>query len=173
MSKHWHQTASPEKVAEMYARRRKAYASRSKKQLAQSKAYNRKRYLALIASLTPMQLAARRRKARHPRYLLTREDRARFDMLRNAKMRARRKHLAFDITAQDIKIPKLCPVLKKAFTFGAARSTPLSPSLDRIDPRKGYVRGNIVVISLRANQIKSDASYADVLAVARWLRKQC
>lgn len=33
-----------------------------------------------------------------------------------------------------------------------------SPSIDRIDPKRGYVRGNVVVVSMRANSIKREAT---------------
>jgi hypothetical protein len=44
---------------------------------------------------------------------------------------------------------------------------PNSPSFDRInnDPAIGYVRGNVNIISQRANQIKSDATAAELQAV--------
>jgi hypothetical protein len=45
-----------------------------------------------------------------------------------------------------------------------------SPSLDRIDPKKGYVKGNVAVISYKANRIKQDATPEELEAVASWLR---
>lgn len=43
------------------------------------------------------------------------------------------------------------------------------PSLDRTDNRKGYVRGNVRVISFRANQIKNDASADELRALAEYV----
>jgi len=80
-----------------------------------------------------------------------------------AKNRAKEKGLKFNIQFTDIKIPKFCPLLqipifRKKRSFGY---NPNSPSLDRKIPRKGYIKGNIWVISKRANAMKNDGSYKD------------
>ncbi|TXH09432.1 MAG: hypothetical protein E6R03_16805 [Hyphomicrobiaceae bacterium] len=73
-----------------------------------------------------------------------------------AKNRAAQKGREFSIELSDIVIPKVCPVL----------GTPMvSPSLDRIDSRKGYVKGNVRVISKRANTLKNDATVAEMKLV--------
>lgn len=41
-----------------------------------------------------------------------------------------------------------------------------SPSLDRIEPDLGYVAGNAIVISNRANRLKSDATIDELRAIA-------
>ena len=46
------------------------------------------------------------------------------------------------------------------------------PSLDRIIPTKGYIPGNIAVISQRANCIKSDATSEEIEAVHNWLLRK-
>lgn len=43
-----------------------------------------------------------------------------------------------------------------------------SPSLDRLDCRKGYVRGNVEVISWKANRIKSNATVMELMKVATY-----
>ena len=45
------------------------------------------------------------------------------------------------------------------------------PSLDRLVPDKGYVPGNVIWISLRANQIKSDGTSEEIFRVAEWLQQ--
>lgn len=50
-------------------------------------------------------------------------------------------------------------------------TNPNSPTVDRIIPKLGYVKGNVAVISDRANRIKADASVEEITAVAKWLRK--
>lgn len=64
-----------------------------------------------------------------------------------------------------------CPVFGTPFVFlGAGRVHNESPTVDRLDPAKGYIRGNIVVISQRANAIKSNAGWRQIRRVADWLR---
>lgn len=77
----------------------------------------------------------------------------------NAKMRG----IEFTITLDDVVIPDKCPVLgidlNKAVRSGSAGN---APSIDRIDPSKGYIAGNIAVISLRANRKKQDCTIEDL-----------
>lgn len=64
-----------------------------------------------------------------------------------------------------------CPVFGTPFVFvGAGKAGNDSPTVDKLDPAKGYVRGNIVVISQRANAIKSNATWKQIRRVADWLR---
>ena len=84
----------------------------------------------------------------------------------NAKRRARRKRLPFNIEPGDIKIPARCPVLKIPLVKCKRRSGDCSPTLDRVIPEKGYVKGNVIVVSKLANQIKSSATVPQLYAVA-------
>ena len=67
--------------------------------------------------------------------------------------------MSYNINEEDIKSiwPKdnKCPILGTEFKSGLKNKYVL-PTLDKIIPKKGYVKGNIAVISFRANQIKSD-----------------
>lgn len=78
-------------------------------------------------------------------------------MFDNAKKRAKIKGLDFNLTLEDINVQERCPVLGRPYTIGGGPSNKdMSPSLDRIDSTKGYVTGNVRVISLRANKHKGD-----------------
>ena len=87
-------------------------------------------------------------------------------MLSNAKIRAREKNIPFEIDSSYLKeiFPKdnICPVLKVKFQYGYASKTKINksyaPSLDRIIPSKGYVRGNCIIVSDIVNRIKQDAT---------------
>lgn len=92
-------------------------------------------------------------------------------MLKRTKARAAKRGVLFDLSKDDIVIPEYCPVLGIKLEQGRNRKFPNSPSLDRIIPAKGYVKGNVAVISLRANQIKNDASIEDLQKVIDWLKK--
>ena len=89
-----------------------------------------------------------------------------------ARGRASTKGVPFDITPEDVVIPAHCPV----FGFPLARSTGVkaynSPSLDRFAPKKGYVRGNVFVISHLANQIKNSGTAEQHRLVAAWMDRQ-
>ena len=77
-------------------------------------------------------------------------------LLNAARNRAKSKNLEFDITKEDIIIPKYCPLLNiELSVYGNSDN---SPSLDRIDNRKGYIKGNIWVISFKANRMKNTAN---------------
>lgn len=90
-----------------------------------------------------------------------------------ARRRARLKDIPFSITADDFEIPEFCPILgiKLVVTTGRGAG-PDSASLDRIDLSFGYVPGNIQVISMRANRMKSDASADDLRRFAAWINKE-
>ena len=93
---------------------------------------------------------------------------ARQKLYYSARQRANLKGLEFTITPNDIVIPKLCPVLgiplSPTVGMGSRKITELesSPSIDRIDNSKGYTKDNICVISLRANNIKKDATLTEL-----------
>jgi hypothetical protein len=86
-----------------------------------------------------------------------------------ARRRARELGLPFDITPQDVVIPTTCPVLGIPLAVGTGSACDSSPSLDRVIPALGYVRGNVEVMSFRANSLKRDATAAELRAVAKWL----
>jgi hypothetical protein len=96
-----------------------------------------------------------------------------------AKRRATEKGLIFEITVEDIVIPERCPVLgirlKAAIGCGTVSVARLesSPTLDRIDNAKGYTPDNIAVISLRANNLKRDASLYEMRCLAYHMSKPC
>lgn len=46
-----------------------------------------------------------------------------------------------------------------------------APSLDRLVPALGYVRGNVRVISHRANRLKGDALIEEIEAVLHYMKE--
>lgn len=61
-----------------------------------------------------------------------------------------------------------CPVFGVDFVKHS-KSRPECPHLDRVDPSKGYVKGNVVWISGRANRIKYDATLEELRLLVDWL----
>lgn len=93
-------------------------------------------------------------------------------MLSSAKQRAKDKGLMFDIHYEDVAIPNLCPVLKIPMIpsiDGTLNDN--SPSLDRLVPYLGYTKGNVRVISMKANRIKSNATSNELRAVLDYVLK--
>jgi hypothetical protein len=90
-------------------------------------------------------------------------------MLKSAKIRASQINIPCTITVDDIVIPEYCPVLGMALVPGGDGTHDNSPSLDKIDPDKGYVPGNVQVISKKANTMKSNATSKELWAFARWV----
>jgi hypothetical protein len=78
-----------------------------------------------------------------------------------------------ELTQYVIEIkPAACPVFNKRFVARGRGFSPWSPSIDKIDPRKGYVRGNIQIISMLANCMKRDATPQQLKQFARWALKE-
>ena len=73
-------------------------------------------------------------------------------LLHGARNRAKEIGIEFALTREDIVIPERCPILDVELKV----RTSYAPSLDRIDKQKGYIPGNVRVISHRANWRKGD-----------------
>lgn len=89
-------------------------------------------------------------------------------LLRNARRRAEKLGVKFALAIEDIVVPKRCPVFGLQLKMGRG-TCDHSPSLDRINPKKGYVRGNVAVISFLANRIKSNGTAIQHRRVAEWM----
>ena len=93
------------------------------------------------------------------------------ELIGGAKRRAKRYGLPFDVTLADITVPDVCPVLGIALAVNDGRCGPNSPTLDRIVPALGYVKGNVIVISHRANTMKSDATLDELRLLLAYLER--
>lgn len=65
--------------------------------------------------------------------------------------------------------PMYCPVFGIELKPTSGAWHPDAPSVDRKDPTKGYVRGNLQIISMKANKMKNDASQEDLEKFAEWV----
>lgn len=90
---------------------------------------------------------------------------------KGARDRAKQKGLDFNIEVNDIFIPELCPILGfKLESYSRQGGGFNSPSIDRIVPSLGYVKGNIQVISSKANRMKSDATLGELRMFSNWVQ---
>jgi hypothetical protein len=92
------------------------------------------------------------------------------EMLSRVRARARLRGLDFSLTLDDITIPDICPVLGIPLKKGIGVACDNSPELDRIKNDIGYVPGNVMVISRRANRIKNDATVDELLTIASFYK---
>jgi hypothetical protein len=90
-------------------------------------------------------------------------------MIHKIERRAEEKGLECEIKIQDITIPAVCPVLGIPIIVGH-KNRDHWPSLDRVSCKFGYVRGNVQVISYRANRIKNNGPAEDHEKIAVWMR---
>ena len=110
-----------------------------------------------------------RRKATSTIYRLTIQEKV---LWTAARQRAIKANVPFNIEISDIIIPTHCPYLGIELISGIGKGRGnihrrYSPSLDRIIPELGYIRGNIQVISWLANTMKSSASKEELILFAK------
>ncbi len=87
-------------------------------------------------------------------------------LYKEAERRAKKKNQKFDISPSDIIVPEFCPVFSDILLD--SHKLYACPSLDRLDNTKGYIRGNIRVISHKANSIKGFATAEELYRVAKY-----
>lgn len=99
--------------------------------------------------------------------------------LKNAKERAIRKGLDFDLTHEYLEsiATNRCPIFGIEFEWGTSnmgkgKTKPNCPTLDRIVPERGYVKGNVAFISYKANRIKDNGTMQDHYDIADWIWEQ-
>ena len=96
------------------------------------------------------------------------ENNAQQRLLHSSKWNAKTRGLEHSITIEDIIIPTHCPYLGVELTnfVGKGRSK-TNPSLDRINNEHGYIKGNVRVISDRANGLKTNLTEEELVTFAK------
>jgi hypothetical protein len=89
-----------------------------------------------------------------------------------ARHRSKKKNIPFDITADDIEVTEYCPILGIKLSKGKGKLHDFSATIDRINPELGYVPGNVIVISHRANRLKGNGTSEELRKVADWMDAQ-
>jgi hypothetical protein len=155
--------ADPEKRREFHAQYYKRNAEKAKKRSAEWYATNRER----AARRQKKYSDANRERVREANKKW-RETNPLKRLIYVAKCRAKRIGVPFDLSFEDLVMSEVCPVLGIPMAFGEKRQNDNCPSLDRIDNTKGYVRGNVVIVSWRANRLKSDATVQEMAMLAKF-----
>ena len=105
---------------------------------------------------------------------ITKEDRLKL-MVKRAKNRAILKEVPFNITWEDIEYVEYCPILEILLNWGETSNEGGrnidTPSLDRINPKLGYIKGNVKIISTLANMMKSSASTKQIKTFCKNISK--
>lgn len=92
-------------------------------------------------------------------------------LVRAAASRARKRGTPFNLSKDDIRIPDRCPVLGIPLVFKVKPRRDNSASLDEIISGKGYTRDNVVIVSWRANRLKSNATIKELQLLASFYTK--
>jgi len=90
----------------------------------------------------------------------------------SARRRAVQNDIPFSISPADVMVPEKCPVLGLLLQPHEGRPSDSSPTVDRLIPELGYVKGNVSVVSFRANMLKSDGTVEELEAIVRWMRSR-
>lgn len=90
------------------------------------------------------------------------------------KHRCDKTGLPFNLTKEDIVIPDKCPVFGIPLyrNSGKSSASSNSPSVDRIIPALGYIKGNVQIISMKANLMKGNATIEELKQFANWVLKE-
>lgn len=89
-------------------------------------------------------------------------------ILNAARRSATANSIPFDLEIEDIVIPETCPVFGIPLFFSDGPRTWNTPSIDKIVPELGYVKGNIRIVSWRANWLKSNATHEELEALSQY-----
>lgn len=91
-------------------------------------------------------------------------------LLADAKRRAKDAGLPFNLDIGDVFVPAICPALGIPLSWDAGPRGDGLPSIDRIKPDLGYIKGNVAIISYRANRLKNNATLAEIEGIVRYMK---
>ncbi len=95
------------------------------------------------------------------------------ELYNHLKASAKKRNIEFTLTMvdlYDLSFPISCPILKIPLFFNRGMVKDSSYSIDRIDSSKGYTSDNIIVISYKANRLKSDGTLAELNAMSEFYK---
>ena len=91
------------------------------------------------------------------------------------RRKSKNLNMDFNIDASYLKeifpTDKKCPALGMPFKVGYKDGISNSPSLDRIEPSKGYIKGNVIWVSMLANMIKTSATPEQIIRVGEFYKQ--
>ena len=96
-------------------------------------------------------------------------------MVGSSRQRAKKDGIPHEIDELYLKslgAPDICPVLGIPLNYKNEETEDNSPSIDKFYPAKGYVKGNVQVISYRANRLKNDGTPEEWEKIAEWCKEE-
>jgi hypothetical protein len=94
-------------------------------------------------------------------------------LLKAAIKKSKELALECNLTIDDIVVPEICPLLGiKISSNSNLKTRDNSPSIDRINPKRGYIKGNVWIVSYRANRIKNDATIQELYLITKNLHRK-
>lgn len=93
---------------------------------------------------------------------------------RTKRGECKQKGIPFNLTPEYLESiwTGVCPIFHtELHRASEGKGSHKSAHLDRLDPDKGYVIGNVAWISGRANRIKYDATIEELRAIADWMER--
>lgn len=92
-------------------------------------------------------------------------------ILSQAKKRSKEKNLEFNLTMGHLISIKnnTCPILGHEILYKSGIDNKRSASLDRIDPNKGYIKGNVKIVSSEGNLLKNRNNYHSAVKMLKYI----
>ena len=90
----------------------------------------------------------------------------------STKQTAKKKGIDHDIDISDLVKVQICPLTGVEIDWSVSGRHLLNPSIDRIDPSKGYVKGNVEIMSCLGNSMKNAATKEQLLHFAKEILKR-
>ncbi len=87
-----------------------------------------------------------------------------------AKKRAKKFGIEFDLQPEDIIVYTECPITLEPLSIKTSNAR-TGMSLDRINTSKGYIKGNVAVISRKGNMLKNNATLQEVSRILKYMEK--
>ena len=85
------------------------------------------------------------------------------------KATAKRTGWEWSLNFGDLEWPTHCPILGLELDYFSEHRQENSVSFDRVDSEKGYVKGNVKIMSWRANRIKNNGTEEEHRKIADYL----
>lgn len=94
-------------------------------------------------------------------------------VLSHLRQSAKKRNLKFNLTLcdlEDLSYPITCPILDIPIDYESRGYGEFKPSIDRIDSDMGYEQGNIQVMTVKANRMKSNASLDELIQFSKFYK---